>query len=103
MYQIVNQLASLGNVIAIVWLFTCGLRYIQVKTKKEKGSFKFKKVIYAAVGLISILNLFYTSNPEPMNTLINCCLFIILLLKIATIAKFGVRGVVNRVKTLKIK
>lgn len=83
----VGILLDLGIFIEVLYLFTCGNKYMRVSINRANRHFKFEKLMYALLGVVSICAAVAKNDVSIWELLVSLFVFIIILLKCITIYK----------------
>lgn len=64
MWQTINIIANLVIFLEVLYLFTCGQAYMKMQVKRQMRFFNTDRLIYLAIGCLSVVNVFLKGTPH---------------------------------------
>jgi hypothetical protein len=91
MWQIANILFNLTIIIEVVYLFTCGQRYMKMSVLRARRKYFIEKVLYALIGSSCSAVILYSKTPEPATVIMNGMFTLLLYRKCVSVKVFRKR------------
>ncbi len=87
MWQVINIVTNAVLFVEVLYLFSCGQRYMKAQTLRSRRNFHSERWIYLFIGIFSLVNVFLTYEQARSETLLTAAFALLLFRKCVSAAR----------------